>query len=170
MTLVAALTPMVAATTGDLEYTVAVISTLTSLQEPETGWLLCNGAAIANSGKYVALYAFLGTLYGSAGTLPTLIDGVQPISRGATDYPTINATDGAKTVTLGVADVAAHTHTWDFESTATPDVLGWANYGSIPPYDDGGYEYPSNSGSAGSGGAHNNMSPYVVVQGMLIKL
>lgn len=170
MTLVATLIPLARYSTGEFEYTVATITTLTSLQEPESGWLLCNGASIPNSGKYVALYAFLGTLYGVAGTLPTLIDGVQPVAKGATNYPTINATDGGITTGLTIEQITNLVHTWDYESASQPLQDGWVNVGSTPPFDDGAYLAGSTSAAAGGGGNHNNMPPYLVVEGMLIKL
>lgn len=158
------------------DYTIAVVSSFSGLQEVEPGWMLCNGAVIPSSGSspsgvlYAALRAFLGTLYGATGALPTLIDGVQPIGRGASAYPTINATDGAVAVALGLTQITDHTHTWDYESTTQPLTDGWANNGSTPPFDDDSYPAAINTELAGGGGTHNNMPPYVVVEGMMMKL
>lgn len=170
MSLVAALFPVPASMAGDMEYTVAIVSSLSGLQEVEAGWVLANGVVLPVGAKYDALRAIVGTDHGSLGTLPTLIDGVSPVGRGASLYPTAGVTDGAAAVTLSLGHVWNHAHTWNYESTATPDSNGAFNYQSNPPFDDGGYEGPSGSSAVGGGGSHNNMSPYVVVEGILLKL
>lgn len=162
--------PTAAPKSGAMEFTVAVVASLAGLQEIEAGWVLANGVVLPAGTKYDALRAIVGTDHGANGTLPTLIDGVVPIGRGASLYPTQGVTDGAVAVTLGLSHITDHTHTWDYESTAQPDGFGWANYGSTPPFDDGGYEVGSAAGAAGGGGSHNNMTPYLVVEGILLKL
>lgn len=153
-----------------MQYTLAVVSSLSGLQEVETGWVLANGVVLPAGTRYDALRAKVGTSHGANGTLPVLIDGVQPIGRGASTYPTLNVTDGAVNVTLAATQVTDHFHNYDFEGTSRPLTDGWANLGSTPPFDDGGYEVGSAFNAAGGGGSHNNMPPYVVVEGILIKL
>lgn len=170
LTLVAALTPAPVLLPGKMEYTLAVVASLAGLQEVEPGWVLANGVVLPAGTKYDALRTILGTSHGANGTLPTLIDGVVPLPRGGSLYPTLGVTDGAAAVTLTLAQIWNHAHTWTYESTATPDANGFANYGSSPPFDDGGYEGASSANAAGGGGSHNNMPPYVVVEGMMIKL
>lgn len=176
MTLLAVLKTLPKPVTGFMEFTIATISTLAGLVEVEPGWVLCNGAVVPNVGNspsgvpYAPLNALLGTNYGAAGTLPTLVDGVQPIGRGASAYPALNGTDGAASVVLTLAQISDHTQTWDYESTTQPLTDGWANDGSTPPFDDDAYPGAQNTEPAGGGGGHNNMPPYVVVEGMMVKL
>lgn len=170
MSLKAALVPLPSATTGDMQYTLAVIASITGLQEVEPGWVLANGVLLPAGAKYDALRAKVGTDHGANGTLPTYIDGVQPIGRGGTNYPTIGAVDGAINVTLALAQITDHYHYYVNEGTDTPLTNGWANSGSTPPYDDAGYIAGSSFYAAGGGGSHNNMPPFVVVEGILIKL
>lgn len=162
--------PLARAMPGDMEYTLAVVSSLAGLQEVEAGWVLANGVVLPAGVKYDALRAIVGTDHGASGTLPTLIDGVVPVGRGGSLYPTQGVTDGAAAVTLALTHIWNHAHTWSYESTATPDSNGAFNYQSSPPFDDSGYEGPSGTSAAGGGGSHNNMPPFVVVEGILLKL
>lgn len=163
MTLVAALKTVDSYSTGDLEFTVATLAgwAITGLVEPEADWLLCNGATIPNSGRYAALYAMNG------GTLPTLINGTQPVAKGPTQFPTMLAQRGAALVAVSAAETPFHQHTWtDYGLFQTVDP----NYGAVGGVPAGGGDATRSTGPAGGGGAHNNMPPYVVVEGMMVRL
>lgn len=74
---------------------------------------------------------------------------------GQTEFDTLEETGGAKTHTLDISEIPAHTHTTGYTDNKTTAS--------------GGTTVPSNSasttstGSAGGGGAHNNLQPYIVV-------
>lgn len=77
-----------------------------------TGWLLCDGASYLRS-AYPALFAVIGTTYGSAdGThfnVPNMRDRV-PVGSGTT-Y-TRGSTGGAATVTLSSGQMPSHSHSF----------------------------------------------------------
>jgi len=74
-----------------------------------------------------------------------------------TDFDTVEETGGAKTHTLGVTEIPAHTHTINNIVTKTNNDA-----------DGGGSYYQPSTGtltteSTGGGSAHNNLQPYTVV-------
>jgi microcystin-dependent protein len=78
-----------------------------------SGWLQCNGAAVSRT-TYARLFASISTSYGTGDgsttfNLPDFRDRV-PVMKG-TAYPTVGATGGAATVTLGAGDIPSHSHT-----------------------------------------------------------
>jgi len=117
---------------------------------PDIRWLLCDGASLLRA-DYAALFAIIGTTFGSVdGThfnLPDLRDRV-PIGAGAN---ALGAAIGEASHTLIEAEMPAHAHT---ESAASLAGLTYP-LGGTP------YAFPSASitGSAGGGGAHNNIQP-----------
>ena len=78
---------------------------------PPTGWLICDGSSLLQTGAYAALFAIIGTTFGSVDsthfTLPDL-RGVFP--SGASASSLIGASGGAATVTLDATMIPAHTH------------------------------------------------------------
>jgi hypothetical protein len=96
-----------------------------------------------------------GTLLGfgtwtafGAGRVPVGIDS------GDTDFDTAEETGGAKTHTLTVDEIPAHTH-------SVPNSGSQNN-----SFDSGttvGNDVTGTSGSTGGGQAHNNLQPYIVV-------
>jgi len=126
-----------------------------------SGFLECNGAAVSRS-TYAALFAIVGTTYGSGDgsstfNVPNLADNV-PV--GKSNNKALASTGGANAVTstgnvggstanatLSTPQLASHSH----NSGANPGG-GYSN--------DGGPEgRNSTTGSAGSGGGHShNMS------------
>ncbi|HOR57546.1 MAG TPA: hypothetical protein PLV82_02620 [bacterium] len=76
------------------------------------------------------------------------------------DFDTAEETGGAKTHTLTETEMPAHTHDKTViprDTTWTAPTVGW-NYS----YTDGS-TYTQTTDSAGGGGAHNNLQPYIVV-------
>ena len=99
-----------------------------------------------------------GTLLGfgtwaafGAGRVPVGIDSSD------SDFDTAEETGGAKTHTLTTSELPAHTHT--VETKVSSGVNGTFPLGSSGSTSQG----TRASGSTGSGSAHNNLQPYIVV-------
>ena len=99
-----------------------------------------------------------GTLLGfgtwaafGAGKVPVGIDSSD------SDFDTAEETGGAKTHTLTTSELPAHTHT--VETKVSSGVNGTFPLGSSGSTSQG----TRASGSTGSGSAHNNLQPYIVV-------
>jgi microcystin-dependent protein len=85
----------------------AIVATVAE-DEPQSGWLFCNGQAVSKS-EYNDLYQIIGNTFGETAltfNLPDLSDrflvGADTIAR--------MATGGAATVTLAEANLPAHNH------------------------------------------------------------
>jgi len=149
-----------------------------------TGWALCYGQAISRS-TYSALYAIIGTAYGSGdgsttfnvpdmrGRVPAGKDnmGGSSANRLITNVAggSLGATGGAESHTLTTAQLPAHHHS-DVDPVSASD-LGWQGPGG-----DGaiqihavGSTTSSDTGDTGSGSAHNNVQP-TLVGNFIIKL
>ena len=99
-----------------------------------------------------------GTLLGfgtwaafGAGRVPVGIDSSD------SDFDTAEETGGAKTHTLTTSELPAHTHT--VETKVSSSINGTFPLGSSGSTSQG----TRASGSTGSGSAHNNVQPYIVV-------
>jgi hypothetical protein len=77
------------------------------------------------------------------------------LNAAETEFDTVEETGGAKTHTLSAAEMPAHTHSYTYKNTdqdiGGSGATGWRDTTS------------ANTGSAGSGNAHNNLQPYIVV-------
>ena len=82
------------------------------------------------------------------------------LDSGDTDFDTVEETGGAKTVTLTEAQMPAHVHNQTRLPTATGGVTGFTVDTSMSgtPATTG-----VDTGSKGSGQAHSNVQPYIVV-------
>lgn len=74
------------------------------------------------------------------------------IDSGQTEFDTVEETGGAKTHTLSIAEMPAHTHSSIDFSGGPNNLAGGA-----------GLNTSGVTGSTGGGGAHNNLQPYIVV-------
>ena len=77
------------------------------------------------------------------------------IDAGQTEFDTLNETGGAKTHTLDISEIPAHTHSY----STTSDLQ---QRGDISSVDVPTTPTTGTTGSAGGGGAHNNLQPYIV--------
>lgn len=98
-----------------------------------------------------------GTLFGE-GTWAAFGTGrvLVGLDAGQTEFDTVEKTGGEKTHALSVAELASHAHNIAVSDGPSTNA-GYAMYSS--PVD----VFTLTSTSAGSGAAHNNIQPYIVV-------
>ena len=104
-----------------------------------------------------------GTLLGfgtwvafGAGRVPVGIDSSD------TDFDTAEETGGAKTVSLSTSQLPSHTHSISYTDSGEGGANINANFFSGIKFSSGG-AITHTTGSTGSGSAHNNVQPYIVV-------
>lgn len=167
-----------------------VINMFGGSQAP-SGSLLCNGAAYSRA-AYPALFAVIGTTYGAGDGANTFnvpnLQGRVPVGAG-TGYG-LGSTGGAATVALTEAQMPSHAHSFNvntshngdhdhgpagggvFLVTSAGSGQGWNGGGAYTPINipartsvGGGHIHNVQGGTdtRGSGQAHNNMQPYVVI-------
>ena len=124
-----------------------------------SGYLFCNGAAVSRT-TYADLYAVIGNTYGAGNGSTTFNvpnckgSVVVGFDASQTEFDALAETGGEKTHVLITAELAAHTHTFA--------VTRGGNYESGSGQ--AATTATSNTtGSTGSGTAHNNMPPYLVM-------
>jgi microcystin-dependent protein len=136
-----------------------------------SGWLLCYGQAVSRT-TYADLWAALDTTYGAGDgsttfNLPDLrgraavgkdnMGGGAPAGRitfagsGITGT-TLGSAGGTETHTLSKAQLAVHNHT-----------VNTGAYGAGGPYGDPNYYAAGTTGNEGSGDAHQNTQPSIIL-------
>lgn len=142
------------------------------LTEP-TGWLFCYGQAISRT-TYADLFAVLSTTYGvgdgsTTFNLPDLrgrvVAGQDDMggtsanrltgASGGVNGDTLGGSGGSETHTLTSTEMPNHLHT--FGPTGSSGSFGMVD--SVSASSSG----LRNTGSAGSGGAHNNVQPTFIL-------
>ena len=153
-----------------------------------TGFLLCHGQAVSRS-TYATLFSAISTTYGSGDgsstfNLPDLrgrvIAGQDDMGGSSADRLTnqtggingdnLGDTGGSETHALTTAQLASHTHS--FSDTDSITAMTFLNDGLGVNRGGSGASSSSNSisvsisgttGSAGSGSAHNNVQPTIIL-------
>lgn len=156
------------------------------------GWLLCDGTAVSRT-TYAQLFANIGTAYGNGdgtntfnlpdlrGRTPVGLDG------GQTEFNAIGKTGGEKAHATTIAEMpshnhttnttgAGHTHDMGFEySTDTQlggtgtrvtdlqNLTGGSGTNATAVPNSAGSGHTHGVGNTGSGAAHNNLQPYMVM-------
>jgi microcystin-dependent protein len=132
------------------------------------GWAMCNGQILAIN-QNQALFSILGTTYGGDGVtnfqLPDL-QGAVPMDAGNTFV--LGQSGGEATHTLVTAEMPGHSHALNANQggadlSSTPASTLWTS--GQPAYGDtaGGPMAAGTVAQSGSGQAHNNMAPYLVI-------
>ena len=142
---------------------------------PPQGWAFCDGQLLSIS-QNAALFSLLGTTYGGDGestfALPDLRSRV-PVSlgqgEGLSSYAEGQA-GGTETVTLGSAQMPAHTHAVSASSSPAASerpagrVLARSpDHSYIPEPDTDTVMNAKMIGEAGNSQPHDNIQPYLVL-------
>ncbi len=138
---------------------------------PPTGWATCDGQLMSIS-QNQALYSLLGTIYGGNGStnfaLPDL-RGRTMLHRSVSRPQ--GQMSGLENSPLGTANLPAHSHALQATTAAAGTNLAQGNAlgtpeTGYPNYSDLSTAATMNTASlatAGSGAAHNNMQPSLVI-------
>lgn len=143
-------------------------------------YLFCNGQLLSIATN-TALFSILGTTYGGNGTttfgLPNLQSRAalsQGQGPGLSSY-TLGQTSGVETVTLTTSQIPAHSHAVNANNGDGTTSVPTNNFFAGPSADRDLSAYNAaltgstvnmNSGAvslSGSGGAHNNLMPYLAI-------
>ena len=149
-----------------------------------TGFLLCEGQSVSTT-TYADLFSVIGYTYGGSGEsflVPNLQNRI-PVGKGPdTEFDTLGETGGAKSVALTTAQMPSHTHTGTTSTTGShqhyiqnrrnptvgdfPVFESWGGGSNTREhYTDaaGNHSHTFTTDATGSGEAHTNLQPYIVL-------
>jgi microcystin-dependent protein len=141
---------------------------------PAINWLICNGLSLSTT-TYAALFAVIGYTYGGAGGSFLLPNLQQKFPIGAGTGYALASTGGEATHVLTTAELPSHTHpiTDKQHSHAVNNVVatsggghsatGGAGQNVVDITTQPAFTGITATNTAGSGTAHNNIPPYVVI-------
>ena len=130
------------------------------------GYIFCNGAAISRT-TYSRLFTAVGSQYGNGDGTTTfnIPDGRGRILVGVDstpEFPNIGEVGGERKHQLTIPEMPIHTHpitTYGFLSVVSGSTTpAWLNTSG------------SNTGATGGDTPHNNLQPYLVIGGSIIKI
>lgn len=135
-------------------------------QSSPNGWFLCDGSSYEIS-TYLDLYKVIGTMYGGSGgyfSVPDMrgrvgIGASSSAINGLSTAKTLATSSGEETHTLTIDEMPSHTH--DVENVLEHNGDTYPALGFDPRAL--GREVSKTTDAAGSGLAHNNMQPYLVL-------
>jgi len=130
---------------------VATTAFVTAQYAYPVGAIFTTTTAYANSAAVVS--AIGGTTWVAFGAGKVLVG----LDSGDSDFDTAEETGGAKTHTLTISEMPAHTHSYDKQVTST-DALSIHDISRVTGGNTG-----ATTGSTGDGGAHTIVQPYIVV-------
>ena len=139
------------ATSGTNTTQVATTAFVQAQYAYPVGAIFTTTVAYANSAAVVA--AIGGTTWTAFGAGKVLVG----VDASDTDFDTVEETGGAKTHTLTISEMPAHTHSYDKQVTST-DAISIHDIVRTTGGNTG-----ATTGSTGSGNAHNNLQPYITV-------
>jgi microcystin-dependent protein len=146
------------------------------------GWVLCDGSAVSRT-TYAALFAAIGTTFGAGngtttfnlpdlrGRVPVGVDG----SAGRLSAnDALGQSGGEESHALTVSELASHDHNAHSSGYNVPGAssggaswfiqnMGASGAGLNVLYTNGGVANTTKTGATGSGTAHNNMQPNLIV-------
>lgn len=146
--------------TGDIKWS--------AITAASTGWLSCNGDAVSRT-TYANLFSAIGTTFGAGDgsttfNVPNLSRRV-PVGKGGSSTSTLastmGSTGGEETHTLTTAEIPSHTHSERGNVSSTFNTPGTGSFSVLASAGTG------TTGSAGSGSAHNNMQPSLVLSAFI---
>jgi microcystin-dependent protein len=159
---------------------VGVVSAFAGVNAP-AGWLMCAGQAVSRT-EYSALFNALSTTYGSGdgsttfnlpdlrGRVPAGVDNMggtaasRLTSTVLTASNALGATGGTQTHTLTEAQMPAHAHTTGGSPGIYRDYLGGgSSHAYLGAITSTSVSNPYNTSSVGSGSAHTNTQPTLVL-------